>query len=145
MFERASIEEWLPAVNAALIVVSGSFLMSGTRSFATRRSTVASRQVEDALYAHDAVADAAVIGLPDEKWIEAVTAVVVARDDVTEEELIAHVRERLPAFKAPKRVFFVDGLPRNASGKVLKRELRERFGPVPASGPLPGAAGPRSA
>ncbi|MGQ4360390.1 fatty acyl-CoA synthetase [Streptomyces sp. SAS_272] len=89
---------------------------------------VASRQVEDALYAHDAVADAAVIGLPDEKWIEAVTAVVVARDEVSEEELIAHVRERLPSFKAPKRVFFVDGLPRNASGKILKRELRERFG-----------------
>ncbi|MDX3802342.1 fatty acyl-CoA synthetase [Streptomyces sp. AK04-3B] len=89
---------------------------------------VASRQVEDALYAHDAVADAAVIGLPDEKWIEAVTAVVVVRDEVSEEELIAHVRERLPSFKAPKRVFFVDGLPRNASGKILKRELRERFG-----------------
>ncbi|MDX3308767.1 acyl-CoA synthetase [Streptomyces sp. NPDC054884] len=89
---------------------------------------VASRQVEDALYAHDAVADAAVIGLPDERWIEAVTAVVVARGEVTEQELITHARERLPSFKAPKRVLFVDELPRNASGKILKRELRERFG-----------------
>ncbi|MFF6805393.1 fatty acyl-CoA synthetase [Streptomyces sp. NPDC012616] len=89
---------------------------------------VASRQVEDALYAHDAVAEAAVIGLPDERWIEAVTAVVVARGQVTEEELIAHAREKLPSFKAPKRVVFVDELPRNASGKILKRELRERFG-----------------
>ncbi|MER5375685.1 acyl-CoA synthetase [Streptomyces sp. NPDC002553] len=88
---------------------------------------VASRQVEDALYTHEAVAEAAVIGLPDEKWIEAVTAVVVARGEVTEDELVAHAKEKLPAFKAPKRVLFVDELPRNASGKILKRELRERF------------------
>ncbi|MFF9396894.1 fatty acyl-CoA synthetase [Streptomyces griseoluteus] len=89
---------------------------------------VASRQVEDALYTHDAVAEAAVIGLPDERWIEAVTAVVVTRGEVTEDALIAHVREQLPAFKAPKRVHFLDRLPRNASGKILKRELRDRLG-----------------
>ncbi|MFH9089531.1 acyl-CoA synthetase [Streptomyces sp. NPDC017673] len=89
---------------------------------------VASRQVEDALYTHEAVAEAAVIGLPDERWIEAVTAVVVPRGEVTEEELIAHVKARLAPFKAPKRVLFVGELPRNASGKILKRELRDRFG-----------------
>jgi fatty-acyl-CoA synthase len=88
---------------------------------------VASRQVEDALYTHEAVAEAAVIGLPDERWIEAVTAVVVPRGEVTEAQLIAHAREKLAAFKAPKRVLFVDELPRNASGKILKRELRRRF------------------
>ncbi|MGC0335770.1 acyl-CoA synthetase [Streptomyces sp. SLBN-8D4] len=88
---------------------------------------VASRQVEDALYTHDAVAEAAVIGLPDERWIEAVTAVVVPRGEVTEAELIDHAREKLAHFKAPKRVLFVDELPRNASGKILKRELRDRF------------------
>jgi fatty-acyl-CoA synthase len=89
---------------------------------------VASRQVEDALYTHEQVAEAAVIGLPDERWIEAVTAVVVPRGEVTEAELIGHVREKLPHFKAPKRVLFVEELPRNASGKILKRELRDRFG-----------------
>ncbi|MFD8912413.1 acyl-CoA synthetase [Streptomyces sp. NPDC059575] len=89
---------------------------------------VASRQVEDALYTHEGVAEAAVIGLPDERWIEAVTAVVVPRGEVTEDQLVAHVRETLPAFKAPKRVLFVTELPRNASGKILKRELRDRFG-----------------
>ncbi|SPE63513.1 Long-chain-fatty-acid-CoA ligase [Streptomyces netropsis] len=89
---------------------------------------VASRQVEDVLYGHPAVAEAAVIGLPDERWIEAVTAVVAVRDKVGEAELIAYARERLAAFKAPKRVLFVDRLPRNASGKILKRELRDRFG-----------------
>lgn len=88
---------------------------------------VASRQVEDALYTHEQVAEVAVVGLPDERWIEAVTAVVVPRGEVTEAELIAHAREKLASFKAPKRVLFVEGLPRNASGKILKRELRERF------------------
>ncbi|MGW1052609.1 acyl-CoA synthetase [Streptomyces sp. NPDC002521] len=88
---------------------------------------VASRQVEDALYAHDSVAEAAVIGLPDERWIEAVTAVVVPRGEVTEDQLIAHVKEKLAPFKAPKQVLFVTELPRNASGKILKRELRDRF------------------
>lgn len=114
---------------------------------------VASRQVEDVLYEHPQVAEVAVIGLPDERWIEAVTAVVVLRTDgaegtdgpggtagtggaggepggagVGEQELIAAARARLAPFKAPKRVMFVDALPRNASGKVLKRELRARFG-----------------
>ncbi|WP_406129358.1 acyl-CoA synthetase [Streptomyces canus] len=88
---------------------------------------VASRQVEDALYTHDAVAEVAVIGLPDERWIEAVTAVVVPRGEVTGAELLDHAREKLAHFKAPKRVLFVDELPRNASGKILKRELRDRF------------------
>ncbi|WP_445270110.1 fatty acyl-CoA synthetase [Streptomyces sp. DSM 41634] len=88
---------------------------------------VASRQVEDVLYTHPGVAEAAVVGLPDERWIEAVTAVVVPRGDVTEEELMTYARERLAHFKAPKRVLFVDALPRNASGKILKRELRDRF------------------
>ncbi|WP_405655996.1 acyl-CoA synthetase [Streptomyces sp. RK9] len=89
---------------------------------------VASRQVEDALYTHPAVAETAVVGLPDERWIEAVTAVVVRGGEVSEAELIAHARERLAHFKAPKRVVFVDALPRNASGKILKRELRDRLG-----------------
>ncbi|MFE1440342.1 fatty acyl-CoA synthetase [Streptomyces sp. NPDC058739] len=89
---------------------------------------VASRQVEDALYTHEAVGEVAVIGLPDPKWIEAITAVVVARHEVGEEDLLAHARERLPSFKVPKRLVFVDALPRNASGKILKRELRDRLG-----------------
>ncbi len=89
---------------------------------------VASREVEDALYTHDAVAETAVIGTPDERWIEAVTAVVVLREGrrADEAELIEHVKGRLAGFKVPKRVVFVESLPRNASGKLLKRELRAR-------------------
>lgn len=85
---------------------------------------VASREIEDALYLHPAVAEAAVVGVPDEKWIEKVSAVVVLKGDATEEELIAHAREHLSAFKVPKEIRLVDALPRNASGKILKRELR---------------------
>ncbi|MGW6569410.1 fatty acyl-CoA synthetase [Streptomyces sp. NPDC054975] len=91
---------------------------------------VASRQVEDALYTHPAVAEVAVVGLPDDRWIEAITAVVVPRSgatEATEQELMAHAREKLAHFKAPKKILFVDELPRNASGKILKRELRDRF------------------
>lgn len=87
---------------------------------------VASREVEDALYTHPAVAEVAVIGTPHERWIEAVTAFVVLRDghSADETDLIEHTRTRLAAFKRPKRVLFVDELPRNGSGKLLKRVLR---------------------
>ncbi|MFH0517880.1 acyl-CoA synthetase [Streptomyces sp. M41] len=103
---------------------------------------VASRQVEDALYTHEGVAEVAVIALPDERWIEAVTAVVVPRGRPTEAELIDHARQKLAPFKAPKRVVFVDELPRNASGKILKRELRDRFsGGRPDPAPEAGAPG----
>ncbi len=89
---------------------------------------VASREVEDALYTHPAVAEVAVVAVPDEKWIEAITAVVVARSDVTEAELVDHVRGSLSRYKVPKRVHLIDELPRNASGKLLKRVLRDQLG-----------------
>jgi fatty-acyl-CoA synthase len=89
---------------------------------------VASREVEEALYTHPSVAEVAVIGTPHDKWIEAITAVVVTREPATEEDLLAHAREHLAGFKLPKSVHFVDELPKNPSGKLLKRELRERFG-----------------
>lgn len=88
---------------------------------------VASREVEDAVYQDDRVAEVAVIGTQDPKWIEAVTAVVVLKDgvDATEWEIIDGTRQHLAPFKVPKRVVFVDELPRNQSGKLLKRELRQ--------------------
>ncbi|MEU0571330.1 acyl-CoA synthetase [Nonomuraea sp. NPDC005983] len=90
---------------------------------------VASREVEEAIYQHPAVAEAAVFGVPDPRWIEAVTAAVVLRAGagLTADELVAFLRERLAPFKTPKRVVFVESLPKNASGKVLKRELRDAF------------------
>ena len=90
---------------------------------------VASREVEDAIYTHPAVAEVAVIGTPDDRWIEAVTAFVVLRDDAIDADpaaIAAHARGRLAGFKAPKHVHLIEELPRNQSGKLLKRELRGR-------------------
>ena len=92
---------------------------------------VASREVEEILYTLPQISEAAVIGLPDARWVEAVTAVVVLREghSLGEEEVIAHCAARLARFKVPKRVVFTDTLPKNPSGKLLKRELRKRYEP----------------
>jgi len=86
-------------------------------------------EVEDCLYQHPGVAEAAVIGLPDSRWGEVVLAIVVIKPgtSVTEQDVLEHTRGRLARYKQPRRVEFVEALPRNPAGKVLKFELRERF------------------
>ena len=86
-------------------------------------------EVENALMGHPAIADVAVIGVPDEKWGEVPMALVVRKPDtqVTESEILAFARERLAGFKTPKSVGWVDALPRNPSGKILKKDLREPY------------------
>jgi fatty-acyl-CoA synthase len=96
----------------------------------TGGENVASREVEEVLYKHHGVLEVAVFAVPHPVWVESVVAAVVTRDDAksTEEELIKHCRAHLAGFKSPKQIFFVDELPKNPSGKLLKRDLRERFG-----------------
>ena len=86
-------------------------------------------EVESVLYEHPAVAEVAVIGLPDERWGEAVVAVVVSREGntLTLEDLRQFAGPSLARFKLPTRLEVVEALPRNPAGKVLKFELRERF------------------
>ena len=89
---------------------------------------VSSIEVEDALMSHDAVKEVAVIGIPDEKWGELVTGLVVSDgSDVSADDLIAHCRSTLAGYKCPKRIDFVESLPRTATGKLQKFKLRQPF------------------
>ncbi len=92
---------------------------------------VSSREVEEALFSHPAVQEVAVIPLPHPKWIESVTAIVVLKPGATVEPaaLIEHAKGNLAPFKVPKEVFFVETLPKNTAGKLLKRELKVKFAP----------------
>jgi fatty-acyl-CoA synthase len=92
----------------------------------TGGENVASREVEEVLFQHPAVSEAAVFGIPHPRWMEAVAAAVVPRNDQTlsGDELTAFCRERLAGYKTPKYFVVVDALPKNASGKILKRDLR---------------------
>ncbi len=95
----------------------------------TGGENVSSIEVEDAVFSHPAVAEVAVIGVPDDKWGELVTALVVLAEgeQVTEAEIIAHCKERIAGYKAPKKVEFRDAIPRTATGKIQKFKLREAY------------------
>ena len=87
------------------------------------------REVEEVLYRHPAVQEAAVIGLPDDKWIERVHAVIVLKEGLQarSDEIIGFCKAQIAAYKAPKSVEFVASLPKSPQGKILKREIRERY------------------
>jgi acyl-CoA synthetase (AMP-forming)/AMP-acid ligase II len=90
---------------------------------------VYSREVEDVLYTHPAVAEVAVIGIPDPVWVERVHALVVLNQgaEATEEEMINFCRKHIAHFKAPKGIEFVESLPKSPQGKILKKEIRQKY------------------
>jgi long-chain acyl-CoA synthetase len=87
------------------------------------------REIEEVLYRHPAVLEAAVIGVPDEYWVEKVHAVIALKkgQEATAEEIIAFCKKNIAGYKTPKSVEFVDALPKNPAGKILKRELRDKY------------------
>ena len=85
-------------------------------------------EVENALMSHDEILDAAVVGVPDEKWGESVKGfVVIGESSLSEEEIISYTRSQIAAYKCPKSIEFIKELPRNPSGKILRRELRDPY------------------
>jgi acyl-CoA synthetase (AMP-forming)/AMP-acid ligase II len=87
------------------------------------------REVEEVLYHHPAIQEAAIIGIPDPYWVESVHAVVVLKEgmNVSADELIDFCKQRLARYKSPKTVEFALSLPKTPSGKILKREIREKY------------------
>lgn len=98
----------------------------------TGGENVASREVEEAIYTHPDVAEVAVFGVSHPRWVEAVTAVVVPRvgTELTAEEVLEHARSVLAGYKAPKYVVVAQALPKNPSGKILKRQLRDEHADI---------------
>src|SRR5262249_32560816 len=86
-------------------------------------------EVENALYAHPAVLETAVFGVPSQQWGEAVHAVVVLKpgQQATEQDLITFCRQEIAGYKVPRSIEFLDALPKSGAGKILKRDLREKY------------------
>ena len=122
---------WLRTGDAGLIDEEGYLFIQDRMKdmIITGAENVYPAEVESAIYGHPAVADVAVIGVPDERWGEAVKACVVLKPgvDADAESIIAFARTRIAGFKCPKSIDFIEVLPRNPSGKILRRALREPY------------------
>jgi acyl-CoA synthetase (AMP-forming)/AMP-acid ligase II len=122
---------WLHTGDMATVDEEGYFLIVDRKKdiIISGGENIASIEVEKAVYSHAAVFECAVIPVPDERWGEAPKALVVLKpgSTLTEQELIDHCRTKLPGFKVPKSVEFYDTLPKGGTGKILKKELREKY------------------
>jgi acyl-CoA synthetase (AMP-forming)/AMP-acid ligase II len=125
---RALAGGWLHTGDVGRIEDGYLYLVSRTNDvIISGGANIYPREVEDVLHRHPAIREACVFGVPDPKWGESVAAAVVASAPVGADELVEHCRAHIASFKKPTRIEFVDALPKNAYGKVLRRELRERF------------------
>jgi len=122
---------WFPTADGGSLDAEGYLFVSGRIDDVIVRGgeNLSPGEIEDVLIAHHAVADVAVVGVPDERWGEAVKAIVVRKDGETvdAEALLAHCKGQLGGYKRPRSVDFIEALPRNPSGKVLKKDLREPY------------------
>ena len=127
--ETITKEGWLKTGDIGILDADGYLFLKDRKKdmIISGGENVYPAEVENVLYRHPKIEEAAVIGIPDEKWGEAVKACIVLKDGETLEDgdLINWARERLAGFKCPKSVDYMDVLPRNPSGKVLRRKLRE--------------------
>jgi fatty-acyl-CoA synthase len=127
----ALAEGWFHTGDGGVLDDAGYLTIQDRRKdvIITGGENVSSIEVEDALFSHPAVAEAAVIGVPSEKWGETIKALIVLAPgtSATEAELIAHCKGRLASYKAPTSVEFRDEIPRTATGKVQKFKLREQY------------------
>jgi acyl-CoA synthetase (AMP-forming)/AMP-acid ligase II len=128
-----ALEGWLPTRDMGWIDADGYIFLAGRKDDMIIRGgeNISPAEVEAVLYSHSGVEEAAVVGLPDLEWGQRVAAVVVPRPGAAldETELAAFCRQRLASFKAPQVFSFVDALPKNQMGKVLKKDLRAQLAP----------------
>jgi fatty-acyl-CoA synthase len=122
---------WFHTGDMAVIDEEGYFLIVDRKKdiIISGGENIASIEIEKAIFSHPAVLECAVVAVPDERWGEVPKALVVVKPDqeLTDQQLIEHCRTKLPGFKVPKSVEFFDSLPKGGTGKILKKELRERY------------------
>jgi len=126
-------EGWVHTGDIGYMDEDGYFFLAGRSTDMIIRAgeNISPEEVEGVIHSHPKVSECAVIGIPDEMWGEEPMAIVVLKEgqEATPEELMEHCRANLASYKRPRSVVFVDSLPRNPLGKVLKRELRSQYSP----------------
>jgi long-chain acyl-CoA synthetase len=129
--DEAIVDGWLHTGDLAYYDERGFIYIVDRKKdmIVTGGENVYSREVEDVLYRHPAVAEVAVVGIPDPVWVERVHALVVLKPEASigEKEIIAFCKEHLASYKAPKSVAFLESLPKSPQGKILKREIRKSY------------------
>ena len=129
--QLAIVDGWLRTGDVGIIDADGYISVVDRKKdiIISGGENIASREVEAVLYQHHAVREAAVVGIPDERWGETVAAVVALKPGMTatDDELMLHCRNQLAGFKQPRKIVFLDELPKNTTGKIEKHRLRGIF------------------